>query len=120
MVNVPLLRKVLEHITEHPEEHSQHVWAARSDCGTTMCVAGHAVSMTGHDMMYSSLGAYGEAVGCTDKDGVAYSIQAAAAKELDLSPSQASGLFHGANTLGALWRIANHITDEIEVPERFL
>jgi len=41
-INAPRLRKVLEHVTEHPEEYDQEYW-----CGTTCCVAGHTTSMAG-------------------------------------------------------------------------
>lgn len=44
-LNVPLLRKTMEHIEAHPEEHDQCWWARREDCGTTYCFAGWAVML---------------------------------------------------------------------------
>lgn len=123
MVNVPLLRKVLEHITEHPNEHDQTDWATRvEDCGTTMCVGGHAVAMTGYEIVWPSDHRYiGSATCKKDGDVWGRSIEGAAMEELGLSSDQADQLFNGNNTLQGLWHIASHLTcDEIEVPERFL
>lgn len=44
--NLPLLRKILDHIDAHPEEWSQANWFTPTECGTAFCVAGHAVAMT--------------------------------------------------------------------------
>lgn len=44
--NLPLLRKVLDHIDAHPEEWRQSTYATVTDCGTAHCIAGHAVAMT--------------------------------------------------------------------------
>lgn len=43
--NLPLLRKILDHIDAHPEEHDQETW--ESACGTTRCVAGWALHFDG-------------------------------------------------------------------------
>jgi hypothetical protein len=48
--NLPLLRKVLDHIDAHPEEWDQEVYGTLTDaspCGTAFCVAGHALNMVG-------------------------------------------------------------------------
>lgn len=42
-INVPLLRKTLEHIEAHPEEWNQSAWA----CGTAGCFAWHAAMLDG-------------------------------------------------------------------------
>lgn len=42
-VNVPLLRKTLEHVESHPEEWTQDIWL----CRTSACFAGHAVLIDG-------------------------------------------------------------------------
>jgi len=44
--NLPLLRKVLDHIDAHPEEWRQGGWAIETECGTACCIAGFAVAMT--------------------------------------------------------------------------
>lgn len=39
-------RKVLEHVTAHPEEHDQSTFGIKSpECGTVMCIAGTACMM---------------------------------------------------------------------------
>lgn len=111
--NVELLRRVLEHITAHPEEHDQRVWARHTDCGTAMCLAGHAVTITGHAIDY----------GKHSWSGLVYltrageSIEDVAARELGLSDDQAENLFDPDNTRAELWREAAQITDgAIEIP----
>lgn len=50
-VNLELLDKVLDYIIDHPDEWNQNVWCDASEanvCGTVMCFAGHAATMTGH------------------------------------------------------------------------
>lgn len=67
--NLPLLRKVLNHIDEHPEEWNQQNWMTRFSpllnagdtvdvgyrkvtvpaCGTAFCIAGHALHMSGYE-----------------------------------------------------------------------
>lgn len=114
-VNAPLLRKVLEHITEHPDEWFQGMWAKRSACGTACCVAGHVAVMTGHELIF-------------DSDGEASFVQdgrwisTVATEELRLPDQDPESyephLFAGFNSLPDLWRIANELTDgEIEIPE---
>lgn len=38
-----LLRRTLEHVLAHPDEHDQTSWGLRLPCGTSYCLAGHAV-----------------------------------------------------------------------------
>lgn len=47
MLNIPLARKVIEHIESHPEEHDQSRFVAKTRCGTTACIAGHALLLSG-------------------------------------------------------------------------
>ncbi len=42
-LDVPLLRKTMEHITDHPEEHDQEKWL----CGSFACFAGRAAVLAG-------------------------------------------------------------------------
>jgi hypothetical protein len=46
-MNIELLRKVQEQIVNHPETFRIDRW----NCGTAQCIAGHALSMTGHQWM---------------------------------------------------------------------
>ena len=119
-VNVELLRKTLEHITAHPEEWDQGIWARRDACGTALCAAGHAVQIAGHKLHW---------VACCDSPdcgALARAITAAgelrpipdvAREELGLTKEQGDWLFGGLNSLPDLWEIANYYTDgAIEVP----
>jgi hypothetical protein len=45
--NVDLMLQVREQITAHPETHDQAHWAAKTACGTTMCIAGWATTLAG-------------------------------------------------------------------------
>lgn len=45
--NLPLIRKVLDHIEAHPETHDQDTWGQRTECGTTLCFAARALALAG-------------------------------------------------------------------------
>lgn len=118
VINVPLLRKTLEHITAHPEEWDQGVWmreAARNECGTAGCLAGWALTLAGHELDFDKNNIFfGEAHYLTD----GRPIEEAAEQELGLTEDQGEELFAETNTLVDLWELANEYTDgEIEVPE---
>lgn len=116
-IDVPLLRKTLEHITAHPEEHQQGVWGERfldTACGTAFCLAGHAVQFAGHEIEWD-----GDAVADCVVGGAA--IEFVAQRELGLEARQADVLFNAFNTQQDLWRLASEYTHgAIEVPETFL
>lgn len=44
-VNVELLEQVMQHITDHPEQHNQNFWV--DECGTAGCFAGWAALLSG-------------------------------------------------------------------------
>ena len=115
--NVPLLRKVLEHITAHPEEWNQEWWAVKStesSCGTACCVAGWTVSWAGHGFQWDSEGRSSVYL----KEDDMRSIPHVAQDLLGLSPQQANTLFFSGNSLQDLWELANEFTGgEIEIPE---
>jgi hypothetical protein len=121
-INVPLLRKTLEYITEHPEEHDQEMWGLKTRCGTTYCLAGHAVQLAGHEIAWPP-------PCCPECDGrekAAYlcadgrDIAEVAREELGLARDQAWCLFNSGKTLFGLWFMAREFTNgEIEIPEQF-
>jgi hypothetical protein len=117
-VNVPLLRKVLEYVSEHPEEWDQRAWMQwRPRCGTTGCVAYHTLALLGYTAVFKGPEVTGWA---KSPDGRSVSIPIAAADALGLDPIRRSMLFDGANTLADLWMFAAEFTDgEITVPEEF-
>jgi hypothetical protein len=51
--NMKLVDEVLDYIIDHQDQWSQFSYASRSDrssCGTTMCFAGHASVLAGHEV----------------------------------------------------------------------
>lgn len=127
-VNVPLLRKTLEHLTAHPEEHIQANWATRNldtACGTAFCLAGHAVQFAGYEIAWD----HRDGDVSIHMDNVAYhvdtvgheTIEEVATSELGLDYCQARNLFDYNNSRERLWYLANEITNgEIEIPAEYL
>lgn len=132
MTNVPLLRKVLEYITENQHTWMQDSyallfnkstaqWRAEqfnvpvSECGSAFCVAGHVANMAG------KLRACGTTFIMKDNNDspvVDYQIHSFAQRELDLTTDQANELFWAHQTLWDLWRLAEEFTDgEITIPD---
>lgn len=120
-LNVPLLTKVLDHITAHPKEWNQGLWAVQGEtCGTTCCVAGWAAVMSGHTLDFEE-----RSCPCTQCEvegakAASYTTEGeficnVAQRELGLTVSQAGFLFSGTNNLDDLWFLANAYSDgEIE------
>ena len=115
--NMPLLRKVLDHIDAHPDEWYQSFWAIRgdlavdrgvtSDCGTAYCIAGHAVMITGHgvDWAWAGGGGLESTVLCTDGQ----TIPDVARAELGLTRDEAEWLFQENNDRAGVQRAAEAI-----------
>ena len=110
--NLPLLRKVLEHIDAHPKEWRQDSWATRtsaSACGTAFCLAGHAVVLAGGELHWDK--ELGVASEVTMPDGSTMSIQKAAADLLGLTSYEALHLFYAKNNRHAVQFLAEAIAD---------
>lgn len=109
--NVPLLRKVLEHIEAHPEEWDQGTWR----CETAMCFAGHAADIAG--AQWVGKGKYLLADPDIDppekirSTGVT-TASARAVQVLGITWEQANGLFVGSNTLDDLRRIVGELIEQ--------
>ena len=115
VVNVPLMRKTLEHVTLHPEEHRQHLWLRRTPCGTVGCFAGHAVIFAGHEIDWGIANLYGE----LDVTKAGDTIFVVARRELGLTVDDAESMFYGGNGIDDLWRLAELFTNgEIKMSER--
>jgi hypothetical protein len=121
-INVPLLRKTLEHISTDPARWDQACWARRSDCATTCCLAGHALILAGgtldfeghSDLQVDEHTETGHGYGRDGRHGL---IEYLAQAELGLDTDQAARLFHGENTLPELWALAGELTGgEITTP----
>lgn len=123
-VDVPLLRKTLEFITDNPDQHRQDVWAKRTECGTAMCLAGWAVTFAGLDIDFDSsmahvVGAWNLTDGRPIADAAAELLGVEKIDD-DNVDTWEDHIFNENNTLADLWRIAAELTDgEIEVPAQF-
>lgn len=119
MTDVALLRKALEYVTVNRDQHDQFYWGRRNGCGTTMCLAGHVLNITGKDLHWEQNSSEDtEATAEFTTEGTP--IPDAAARALDLDPRDAVHLFWECCSLKQLWRSANRITNgEIEIPPEF-
>lgn len=125
-IDVPRMRKTLEHVTAHPEEWDQGMWAQQTACGTTACFAGHVVADAGYDFLWglngetNPDGSYNTDAWYASVDGQKQYISVVAARLLGLSLEQAESMFSVANGLGDLWELASRYTNgEIVIPEEF-
>lgn len=120
-LNVPLLRKVLEHITDNPEQWDQSNYAiSDAACGTSYCVAGWTTVFTDHEIEWhwvpdEDCPRGGPMMfGLRTTDGS--SIHTVAARELGITTEASMALFCGTNTLADLWEMARLFSDgEISV-----
>lgn len=123
MVNVPLLRKTIEHITEHPTEWNQESWGVQTPCGTSHCFAGHAATLSGYEPVWypswDGTGAPRLMVAVT-RNGYHESPFFVAADLLGLSHDRALDLFSCSNTMRDLWFYVHLFSDgEIEIPPAY-
>ena len=106
---IPLLRKVMEYVTAHPEEHDQHYWGVKRveapPCGTTHCIGGWALVLSGADLIWK----YGQVLDVII-DGDMAPPFVAARKVLGLTLAEAIRLFY-AKDIDAIWRVVEDITD---------
>jgi hypothetical protein len=113
--NVPLLRKVLTHIEEHPDEHDQAQWAVRTGCGTAYCFAGWAAVMSGAELDWRHAGVDEHGRPTTDScevDGQRRYIEGYAKDQLGLSYNDANDLFAWRNSRERLREVAERIAGE--------
>jgi len=114
-VNVPLLRKVMEHIENHPDEHNQKMWAIRNECGTAYCFAGHTVIMSGWRVLFEPYGNGNLWAGaCKNPEtGARVTISKAAAGLLGISPELARMLFNETNSADFLRFLVDEIIEGV-------
>jgi hypothetical protein len=97
--NLPLLRKVLDHIDAHPDEWNQSTWGEvtwASSCGTAFCVAGHALVMSGYTTRLRE--SSDDELDFYDSDGLRVSPSAEACFLLGLTDGEADWLFDASNS----------------------
>lgn len=135
-MDVARLRKGLEFIAAHPEEHNQATYAAQSVCGTTMCLAGTIVHQAGYTFKMEHYGNEPRAARLRSRMGFVeqwvtgaahlavnpdteetVQIGLEARRLLGMSEHDSDRLFHEAITVRHLYRVANEVTGgEIEIP----
>ena len=110
--NLPLLRKVLEHVDAHPDEWTQYTWGVqttRSSCGTAFCIAGHAATLAGMEPVWKTSGDYVAMDSVMDGDGNTSYVGDAAQRLLGLTPTEGQELFDGGNTRADIQAVAERI-----------
>lgn len=108
MINTELLQSSLDYLDTHPEEHDQKWWGARTECGTTFCLAGYVCVSNGIELTYTAGSATS---GHRTADGrLVFEVARAL---LGLSSTQADRLFFCCITIENLWDAAEEITDGV-------
>jgi len=98
-LNVDLMLAVRDQVTMHPETHDQFMWARKTECGTTYCIAGWAAVLSGQQLLWELAGEAGdEEAGWIRIIGprgptAGRSISTFARDELGLTPYEAGELF---------------------------
>jgi hypothetical protein len=110
--NIPLIRKTLEHIEAHPDEHNQAVWAKKTECGAQFCFAGWAVMLAEEVEPFwvdfeenGTLASY-----VITSDGLKASIMEEAQKLLGLTECERNLLFMESYTLDELRSSIRRVT----------
>lgn len=112
MTNDALFIDVLAQIEREPSTWFQRQWAMTSDCGTSYCLAGHAVVLSGHQIAWEQaiqpLKKYGltNPKICGRVVGSDEPLATIACQLLGLEPVEAVRLFHTDNALEDLYRIS--------------
>lgn len=116
-VNIPLLRKAVEWVETQAElslsdghcEWDQTLWAGKTSCGTTYCVAGYVAFLEGWNLTPTP-GI--EHISLCSKDGKSAHIPDIAHKVLGLNRWQRDSLFNSTNGASDVRRIAEEIAGE--------
>lgn len=98
----PLLWKVYDHISEHPEEWRQGYWMTQvyRSCGTAFCFAGHVVHMTVAE--YEPAWTLSGVASAVLVNGKPHGIDVLARNALGLSADEATMLFGANNSLSQI------------------
>lgn len=98
---------ILDKIHEHPEQHNQNVWGERTDCGTTLCVAGWSVVLKGQDQWLT----YTEPDGSKTEELVCATYEKAQ-YNLGLTSDEAINLFYNSENEEAVQKLKHIIVGE--------
>lgn len=119
-INVIRLRELLEHLTAHPEEHDQNLWAMRKrepngDCKTACCAAGWTVSLSNEYSIAWRSDALRKNVEFSEyainERGFEQHVKTVARELLGFTTREASVFFASDNSLYQLWNYASTWTD---------
>lgn len=96
-MNVEMLRKLAKKLRRirHEEHYDQGEYAAKTQCGTTACIAGHAVLMEGYKLKFDPDDYEDWTKECVTPAGRTASIHSQASKLLGLGYNAAYRLFSG-------------------------
>lgn len=111
--NIERLDAVLAYIKAHPDEHDQDVWRKKTECGTTMCFAGHAVAMFTPDAEWVHIPLQPNDFDKVTINGQMKTVAQVAADLLGLSDDDADTLFYGAATIGDVEFILDDIKEGV-------
>lgn len=139
-INVPLLRKVMEHIESHPEEWDQGMWVTgvrtltyrsgevvrtypmqtlpyyRTEppafCGTAFCFAGHVAHMTGWNPIWR--GTHFDRQRMHHPVHGDADVETLAREELGISAGAAEALFNANNSMFHLQEIVAALIEAAE------
>lgn len=108
-LNIPYARKVLEHLTAHPEEHNQTNFGMRTSCGTTACIAGATILMDADTtVLWDGVGMFG-AVTTPTRPGQCVTDRAA--ELLGLNSYDAGRLFYNMSNVESLDMLTTYIRE---------
>lgn len=139
MLNIPLMRKVMDHIDSIPnavtarevftiiksedgpkESYHQGKWMVEGACGTAGCFAGHAVLMVGAKPVNLEplMGDTGiELTSYVEFEDKVHEISALAQEQLGLTDDQADELFAGFNTIDDVHEFVDEFISEAEAEQ---
>ena len=107
-LNIELAEKVLSHIEHDPDSHYQGSWI--NECGTTACIAGHAMLASGQYVRRQS--EYSELVHLVHKDtGKLAEPVIDGARLLGLTSDDATNIFMEMDEDVAIRKLRNKITE---------
>lgn len=114
--NYALLREVYNIIETEPHRHDQRYWGRRTQCGTTHCVAGHVVALTGAAVDWTSDDSpdavfLSESVIPPGGQERQY-IASYAGDQLGLTPAEANELFLDTDTREDVLLLLKHYLNE--------
>lgn len=111
MRNYELIKRVYDHVTTHPELHDQEIWGEQKACGTTACIAGHAVMLAGCTPKWRQTGFGLQMSGVEGYDDAVF-VGDVAQQLMGLSESEAERLFYYTDESEAIDTLAEILEED--------